>query len=69
VSAKPDQALIEIGVVTQGATVVAVATQNAKQTDAVLTDLRRLLGGSRQLKTTSYSVRPNYSVRNQGRQR
>ena len=59
-SAKPDQALVEIGVVTQGATAVAVAAQNATQTDSVLTDLRKLLGGSNQLKTTSYSVRPNY---------
>jgi uncharacterized protein len=60
VSAKPDQALIEIGVVTQGSTAIAAAAQNAKQTDAVLADLRKLLGGSNQLKTTSYSVRPNY---------
>jgi hypothetical protein len=29
-SAKPDHALIEIGVITQGATPVAVAAQNAK---------------------------------------
>jgi uncharacterized protein YggE len=36
VSVKPDQALVEIGVATQGATAVAVAAQNAKQTDAVL---------------------------------
>ena len=60
VSAKPDQALIEIGVITQGATALTVAEQNAKQTDVVLADLRRVLGGSKQLKTTNYSVRPNY---------
>src|SRR5260370_34437714 len=39
---------------------MAVASQNAKQTDVVLEELRRLLGGSNQLRTTSYSVRPNY---------
>jgi uncharacterized protein YggE len=60
VSAKPDQAVVEIGVVTQGPTAMAVAAQNARQTDAVLADLHKLLGGSNRLKTTSYSVRPNY---------
>jgi uncharacterized protein len=60
VSVKPDQAIIEVGVVTQGTTAIAVAAQNAKQTDAVLADLRKQLGGSNQLKTTSYSVRPNF---------
>lgn len=60
VSAKPDQAVIEIGVISQGPTAVAVAAQNAKQTDLVLADLTRLLGGNKQLRTTNYSVRPNY---------
>jgi uncharacterized protein len=60
VSAKPDQATIDIGVVTQGATAASVAAQNAAQTDAVLADLRKMLAANDQLKTTSYSVRPNY---------
>lgn len=59
-SIKPDVAIIHIGVVTQGATPAAVATQNAKQTDAVLADLRKLLSMSAQLKTAAYSVGPNY---------
>lgn len=60
VSAKPDQALIEIGVVTQGNTAVAAAAQNARQTDTVLSELRKLLGGTNQIKTANYSVRPTY---------
>jgi uncharacterized protein YggE len=60
VSAKPDQALVEIGVETQGKTATAVAAENAKQTDAVLAELRNLLGGGNKLKTTRYSVLPNY---------
>ena len=60
VSAKPDQALVEIGVISQGSTAVAVSGQNARQTDAVFADLTRLLGGSKKLKTTNYSMRPNY---------
>ena len=60
VSAKPDQAIIDVGVVTQGATAASVAAQNAKQSDAVLADLRKILPASDQLKTTSYSVWPDY---------
>ena len=60
ISAKPDQATIDIGVVTPGTTAIAVAALNAKQTDAVLADLRRLVTTSDQLKTSSYSLRPNY---------
>jgi uncharacterized protein YggE len=60
VSAKPDQATIDIGVVAQGATAASVAAQNAAQTDAVLADLRKILAANDQLKTSSYSVRPNY---------
>jgi len=62
ISAKPDQVVIEIGVVTQGATAAAVAAQNAKQTDAMLADLRKILASTDQLKSTSYSVRPNYQI-------
>jgi len=62
VTAKPDQAIITVGVLTQGPTAESAAALNAKKTDAVLADLRRTLGGSGQLKTTSYSVRPNYQV-------
>src|SRR5579872_2539306 len=43
ISVKPDQAFLEIGVITQGATAVAVAAQNARQTDTMLTDLRKFV--------------------------
>lgn len=69
VSASPDQALIEIGVISQGSTAVAASAQNAGQTSAVLDDLAKLLGGSRKLRTTSYSVRPNYQHPKPGRPR
>jgi uncharacterized protein YggE len=62
ISAKPDQVVIEIGVVTQGSTAASVAAQNAKQTDAVLADLRKILAPTDQLKSTSYSVRPNFQA-------
>lgn len=62
VSAKPDQALIEIGVVTQGVTAAAAAAQNARQIDTALSELHKLLGADNQLKTTNYSVRPIYQT-------
>jgi uncharacterized protein len=60
ISVKPDQAVVEIGVVSEGATAAAVAAQNAKQTGEVLAELKDSLGSGQNLKTTSYSVRPNY---------
>jgi uncharacterized protein len=60
VSVKPDEAVFEVGVVSEGATAAAVAAQNAKQTDGFLREVRDLLGSGQNLKTTSYSVRPNY---------
>jgi len=62
VSVKPDQTTIDIGVVTQGTTAAAAAAQNAKQTDGVLADLRKMVTRPDQLKTTSYSVSPNYQT-------
>lgn len=62
VSVKPDQAVVEIGVISQAATAADVAAQNAKQTDAILADLARLLSGRDKLKTTTYSVRPDYKL-------
>ena len=60
VSAKPDQAVVEIGVVSQAPTSAAAAAQNAKQTDAFLAELDPILGANKKLRTTIYSVRPNY---------
>ena len=60
ISARPDQAVIEIGVVSQASNASAAAAQNAKQTDAVLGELNTLLGRNRKVRTTSYSVRPNF---------
>ena len=60
ISTKPDQAVVEIGVVSQGATVAAVASQNAEQTGTFQSELARLLGDKSKMRTTNYSVRPNY---------
>jgi uncharacterized protein YggE len=59
VSAKPDRAILDIGVVTQAATAQAAGSENASQTSAVLSRLRSL-GTAAEIKTVSYSLAPNY---------
>ena len=68
VTAKPDQAELNIGVVTQAATGQAAATQNAQKQDAVLSELRKLLGAAADIKTISYSLSPNYRYPKEGGQ-
>ena len=68
VSAKPDQARISIGVVTQAASAQEAGTQNAKQTEAVLAQLRKALGTAGEVRTVSYSVTPNYRYPREGGQ-
>src|SRR5260370_34744863 len=60
VSAKPDQAKLDVGVVTQAATAQDAAAQNASQVDAVLAQPRAVLGSAADIKTISYSLSPNY---------
>jgi uncharacterized protein len=66
VTANPDEARIEIGVLSQAETAQAAATQNAQRLDSVLNDLRRILGTSGDIKTISYSVSPNYRYPKEG---
>lgn len=61
VSAKPDRARLTIGVVTQSASAQAAAAQNAKQTETVLESLRRSAGAAAQLRTSGYSLTPDFS--------
>lgn len=63
ISVKPDQAVIDIGVITEATTSVAASAQNAAQTEAVVAELSRLLGDSKNVKTTTYTLRPKYDVR------
>jgi uncharacterized protein YggE len=59
-SVKPDQAKINVGVVTQAATAQEASTQNATQVDAVLNRLKQVLGASGDMKTIGYSLTANY---------
>jgi uncharacterized protein YggE len=60
ISVKPDQAIVDLSVVTQDQTAAGTGAQNAKQTDALLAELRKMGFLQDQLKTTAYSLGPNY---------
>lgn len=60
ISVKPDQAKLDMGVVTQGNTAQDAAAQNASQVDSVLAQLRSVLGSTADIKTISYSLNPTY---------
>lgn len=68
VTVKPDQAEISIGVVTQAPAAQAAAAQNAQKQDAVIAELRKLLGAGADIKTISYSLSPNYRYAKEGGQ-
>lgn len=68
VTVKPDQAEINIGVVTQAPTAQAAAAQNAQKQDGVISELRRMLGAGAEIKTISYSLNPNYRYPKDGGQ-
>ena len=60
ITVKPDLAKLNVGVVTQANTAREANAQNAAQVEAVLAQLHQLLGPTADIKTTSYSLTPNY---------
>jgi uncharacterized protein len=60
VSVRPDQVRIQIGVTTQAASAQETATQNAKQSAAVIAELKQQLGAAAEFQTTNYSIYPMY---------
>src|SRR6201996_876053 len=63
VTAKPERAQIDVGVLTQEKQSQAAAAQNAKQFDTVMTALHKLLGAEADIKTITYSLSPEYQYR------
>jgi len=59
VSANPDEANIDIGIVTQAPSSQAAADLNARQANTVMQALRTLVG-SASIKTVNFAVNPNY---------
>lgn len=67
VSAEPDQAEVDIGVVTEARNAAEAAKQNAAKLAAVLADVKKLLKAGDQTKTVSYSVSPTYRYPKDGK--
>ena len=60
ITAEPDQAEIDIGVVTQARNAPDAARENADKLARVMADVKKLLGPGDEVKTASYSLNPNY---------
>lgn len=66
VTAKPDRAQIDIGVMSRATQSQDAATQNARQLESVLAALRKLLGANADIRTISYNLTPNYTYPRDG---
>lgn len=60
ISAEPNQAQIEIGVVTQARTAPDASKENAERLTRVLTEIKKLLSKDDEVKTSGYSLTPTY---------
>src|SRR5262245_59712506 len=63
VTAKPDRAQIDVGVLTQENQSQNAATQNARQIDSVITALHKVLPADADIKTVNYMLSPDYQYR------
>ena len=66
VSVRPDQVRIQVGVVSQAPTAQEAGAQNAKQSSALIAELKQLLGSGAEFQTMNYSVYPNYRTQRDG---
>src|ERR1035438_5131859 len=60
IATNPDQAQLDVGVVTNGATAQDASQQNANLSNTVQAALRKVLGSTGTLQTVSYYVTPRY---------
>jgi uncharacterized protein len=60
ISAEPNQAQIDIGVVTQARTAPEASKENAERLNRVLTEVKKTLGKGDEVKTSGYALTPNY---------
>jgi uncharacterized protein YggE len=61
INVDPDQASLNIGVVTQAATAQAAAEQNAAAATTMINALKSVLGNNGTIKTIYYSISPRYN--------
>jgi uncharacterized protein YggE len=60
IAMEPDQAEIDIGVVTQAKTAPDAARENADKASRVMGEIKKLLGKGDEIKTAGYSLNPTY---------
>jgi uncharacterized protein YggE len=60
ISAEPNQAQIDIGVVTQARTAPEASKENAERLTRVLAEVKKLLGKADEVKTSGYALTPTY---------
>ena len=58
--AEPDQAQIDIGVTTQARSAPDASRENAERLDRVLAEVKKLLSKADEVKTSGYSLNPQY---------
>jgi uncharacterized protein YggE len=67
INAEPNQAEIDIGVITQARSAPEAGRENAERLARVMAALKKLLGKGDELKTVSYSLQPNYRYLKDGK--
>jgi uncharacterized protein YggE len=60
IAAEPDQAQIDIGVITQARNAPEASKENAERLARVLAEVKKLLGRGDEVKTSGYALTPNY---------
>ena len=60
IAAEPDQAQIDIGVTTQARSAPDASKENAERLARVLAEVKKLLGKGDEVKTSGYSLNPQY---------
>jgi uncharacterized protein len=60
ITVEPDQAEIDIGVVSQAKSAPEAAKENASKLGRVLAEIKKIVGKADEVKTASYSLSPNY---------
>jgi uncharacterized protein len=60
---EPDAAILIISVVTQSTQAITAQQQNAEKSDAVATAIKSIAGSSAEIKTSDYTLQPQYDYR------
>lgn len=66
ITVEPDQAEVDIGVVTQARTGIEAARENAEKIEKIVAGIKKILGAGDEVKTASYALEPNYRYPKKG---